>query len=299
MSGGSPATGQPVPAQLRAGAEALAAAGRASPRVDAELLLAHLLGIQRGRLLLADPLSATQQADYAELIRQRCAGVPLQHLTGSAPFRHLLLAVGPGVFVPRPETELLLDLAADRLAGAGTVLDLGAGSGAIALAVAQEYPAARVIAVERSTAALAWLRRNAEARAAAGDRPIEVVAGDLADPRLLAGSAGEVDVLLANPPYVPERIRDQLSVEVGHDPVEAVFGGPDGTSLLPALVATAARLLRPGGWLAFEHDDSHAGQLPGLLAGWRDVRGHQDLAGRPRFTSAVRADRPGAARSRA
>lgn len=284
---------QPVAVQLRAAAEALAAAGRPSPRVDAELLLAHLLGVERGQLPLAGPLSSGQRAGYAELVRQRAAGRPLQHLTGVAPFRHLVLAVGPGVFIPRPETELLLELAADRLAGAGTVLDLGAGSGALALAVANEYPAARVIAVERSETALAWLRRNAAERAAAGDRPIEVVAGDFTDPVLLSGLAGSVDLLLANPPYVPGRIRDQLSVEVGHDPAEAVFGGPDGTSLLAGLIATAARLLRPGGLLAFEHDDSHADQLAGLLSdGWRDVRGYRDLTDRPRFTSAVRTGRP-------
>jgi release factor glutamine methyltransferase len=284
---------QPVAVQLRAAADALTAAGLPSPRVDAELLLAHLLGIERGRLLLAGPLSSGQQAGYAELIRQRAAGRPLQHLTGVAPFRHLVLAVGPGVFIPRPETELLLELAADRLVAAGTVLDLGAGSGAIALAVAQEYPAARVIAVERSETALAWLRRNAAERAAAGDRPIEVLAGDLTDPALLSELAGAVNVLLANPPYVPGRIRDQLRADVGYDPAEAVFGGPDGTSLLPGLIATASRLLRPGGLLVFEHDDSHADRSAELLSdGWRDVRGHQDLAGRPRFTSAVRTGRP-------
>jgi release factor glutamine methyltransferase len=276
--------------QLRVATAALTAAGRDSARVDAELLLAHLLGRRRGQLLQAPALSSAQQADYAELVRRRCAGVPVQHLTGSAAFRHLELAVGPGVFIPRPETELLLDLAADRLATAGIVLDLGAGSGAIALAVAQEYRTARVIAVERSEPALDWLRTNAGNRAAAGDRPVEVVAGDLTDPALLPELAASVDVLLSNPPYVPERIRDTLAVEVGHDPAEAVYAGPDGLSVLPALVRTAARLLRPGGLLVFEHDESHAEATAGLLVdGWQDVRGHRDLTGRSRFTSAVRA----------
>ena len=141
--------------------------------MDAELLLAHLLGCEPRPAAAAGPLSPGQQAGYAELVRQRAAGEPLQHLTGVAPFRHLELAVGPGVFIPRPETELLLELAADRLAGAGTVLDLGAGSGAIALAVAHEYPAARVIAVERSdgrAGLAAAQRRRAGGRRRPSDR---------------------------------------------------------------------------------------------------------------------------------
>jgi release factor glutamine methyltransferase len=278
-----------VSAELRVATAALAAAGRPSARVDAELLLANLLGLNRGQLLLAADLSPAQRAGYAELIRRRCTGEPLQHLTGTAPFRHLELSVGPGVFIPRPETELLLDLAADRLAEARIVLDLGAGSGAIALAVAQEYPDARVVAVERSEPALAWLRRNAGLRAAAGDRPIEVVAGDLADPRLLPELTGAADVLLSNPPYVPERIRAELATEIAYDPAEAVFAGPDGLSLLPALLDTATRLLRAGGLLVIEHDESHAAELMARFTGaWRSVGGHRDLAGRPRFTSAVR-----------
>ncbi|HTZ45685.1 MAG TPA: peptide chain release factor N(5)-glutamine methyltransferase [Jatrophihabitans sp.] len=278
-----------VAGELRAATERLAAAGAGSPRVDAELLLAHLLGLSRGRLLLVTGLTDAQRAAYAELVGRRAAGVPLQHLTGRAPYRYLELAVGPGVFVPRPETELILELAAPELARAGRVVDLCAGSGAIALAVAQEFPQAAVWAVERSPDAAGWLRRNAAERAAAGDRPVEVVQADVADGRLLAGL--RVDVVLSNPPYVPATLRSRLAAEVGHDPDEAVFAGPDGLALMPALLATAARLLAPGGLLVLEHDASHGAALPALLAAagdWQEISGHPDLAGRPRFARAVR-----------
>ncbi len=282
----------PAADRLRAALDTLAAAGLPSPRVDAELLLASLLGRSRSQLLLVVELDDTEAAAFDELIRRRAAGEPVQHLTGSAPFRYLELAVGPGVFIPRPETELVLELAADRLPEASTVVDLCAGSGAIALATAQEYPSSRVIAVERSEPALRWLRLNAAARLAAGDRPIEIVAADIAEPGLLAELAGCVDVLLANPPYVPERSRPQLAADVGHDPSEAVFGGPDGLALMPALLSSAARLLRPGGRLVVEHDESHAASLPALLRAsgqWAAVVDRPDLAGRPRFVVADRA----------
>lgn len=280
----------PASAELRSAASVLATAGVASPRVDAELLLAHLLGRSRSRLLLVDQLSEAESAAFAELIRRRASGEPVQYLTGLAPFRRLELAVGAGVFIPRPETELILELAAAELTAASVVLDLCAGSGAIALSVAAEFGPSRVIAVERSEAALRWLRTNAEARADAGDRPIEVVEGDVSDPALLLELTGRVDVLLTNPPYVPERIRAELPVEVGHDPAEAVYAGPDGLSLMPTLFTAAARLLRPGGVLVLEHDPSQLAAVPALLAGpdWQDVTGHPDLTGRPRFTRASR-----------
>ncbi|MDT0259785.1 peptide chain release factor N(5)-glutamine methyltransferase [Jatrophihabitans lederbergiae] len=280
-----------VPAELRAAVEVLAATGAGSPRVDAELLLAHLLGRSRTQLLLAGGLDAGTAVRYRELVGQRAEGIPLQHLTGTAPFRHLELVVGPGVFIPRPETELVLELATAQLRVAGTVVDLCAGSGAIALAVAQEYPAARVVAVERSAAALEWLRRNATARAAAGDRPIEVVPADVTDPGLLAGLTGSVDVVLSNPPYVPERLRAELSVEVSHDPDEAVFAGEDGLALMPGLLRTAARLLRPGGLAVIEHDESQPKSMTRLLIegqSWHTVAAHTDLAGQARFATAHR-----------
>ncbi|WP_428963825.1 peptide chain release factor N(5)-glutamine methyltransferase [Micromonospora fluostatini] len=295
---------------MAAAARELAAAGVEPARVEAELLVAHVLDVPRGRLALADPLGPDQLARLRELVHRRAAREPLQHLTGRAAFRHLELAVGPGVFVPRPETELLAGWGVDRAraatatrpaaahqpAGAGggvagpLVVDLCSGSGAIALAVAQEVPTARVVAVERSPEALVWLRRNVAERAAAGDRPVEVVVGDVTDPDLLAGLAGTVDVLLCNPPYVPRAVAVPPEV-AGHDPDEAVFAGADGLAVIRPLVAVAARLLRPGGGLGVEHDDSHGRIVPDLFAAdgrFTAVGDHADLAGRPRYATASR-----------
>ncbi|MGN6609882.1 MAG: peptide chain release factor N(5)-glutamine methyltransferase [Jatrophihabitans sp.] len=273
---------------LREAAARLAAAGVGSPRVDAELLLAHVLGTPRGRLLLAGPVHPSVVVTFDRLVRRRAAREPLQHILGRAPFRHLELAVGPGVFVPRPETELLVDavLPALRTAAAPLVVDLCAGSGALALAVADEVPGARVLAVERPGPAVPWLERNA-----AGSR-VEVVVADVADPALLADLVGRADVVVSNPPYVP---RDTaVDPEVRRDPEVAVFGGADGLALVPAVAGAAARLLRPGGTFAMEHDDTHAETVPALLAGsgqWVDVADHRDLADRPRYVTAVRSPR--------
>jgi release factor glutamine methyltransferase len=216
--------------------------------------------------------------------------VPLQHLTGTAPFRHLELAVGPGVFVPRPETELIAGWVLDRIAGlaAPTVVDLGAGSGAIALSVANEHPGARVVAVERDAGAIEWTRHNAATRASAGDTPVEVLAGDMTDRALLRELDGTVDVVVSNPPYVPDGAR--LPREVAdHDPPLALWGGPDGLDVVRGLLVTAARLLRPGGWLGIEHADQQGSALPALVraaGGWTGVTDNADLAGRPRYTTA-------------
>ncbi len=272
-------------------ARVLAAAGIDAPRVEAELLAVHVLGVPRGRLALADGLTPDQLDRYDALVARRADREPLQHLTGSAAFRHLELAVGPGVFVPRPETELLAGWGVDQArAGGPLVVDLCSGSGAIALAVAQEAPAARVVAVERSPAALAWLRRNAADRAAAGDRPVEVVAADVTDPGLLSDLEGRVDVLLCNPPYVPRAVEVPPEV-AAHDPDEAVFGGADGLDVIRPVLARAARLLRPGGVLGVEHDDTHGAAVPALLVAdgrYEAVEEHRDLAGRPRFATARR-----------
>jgi len=276
----------PVATAVAAAARTLAAAGVASPRADAELLAAHVLGVGRGGLALAGGFTPAQQQRYAQLVDRRAERIPLQHLTGTVGFGRLELAVGPGAFVPRPETELLAQWAVAT--GGALVVDLASGTGALALAIAHELPAARVVAVERSGAALRWLRRNAAARAAAGDRAVTVVAGDVADPALLAGLAGAVDLVVGNPPYVPAGTPVPPEV-ADHDPPEAVFAGPDGLAVIRPMLDRAAALLRPGGWLGLEHDVSHAAVLPGLLRPrFTRIAVHPDLAGRPRYATGQR-----------
>ena len=266
----------------------LSSAGVPSARADAELLAAHVLGVPRGRIALAQfpPGGLTR---YETLVAERARRVPLQHLTGSAPFRYLEFAVGPGVFVPRPETELLVSWGLPFVEGRpATVVDLCSGSGAIALSVAHEAPTTRGYAVERSPEALRWLRRNAEDRAAAGDPPIIVVEGDVADPAVLAELDGRVDLVLCNPPYVPDATAVEPEV-AEHDPAAAVFGGPDGLAVIRVAVERAARLLVPGGRLGIEHDDTHGEAVPALLAAdgrYDEIEDHRDLVGHPRFATA-------------
>jgi release factor glutamine methyltransferase len=270
----------------------LADAGVESPRVDAELLLAHVLGVSRGRLLTLDDVTQPDRDRFGELVDQRADRVPLQHLTGRAAFRHLELAVGPGVFVPRPETEQLTGWALERLAGIDgpIVVDLGSGSGAIALSIAHEHPGARVTAVERDPGAVAWTRHNAVTRVAAGDTAVGVVQGDMTDPALLSELDGRVTVVVSNPPYVPDGA--VLPREVAdHDPPLALWGGPDGLDVVRGMLTVAARLLHPGGWLGIEHADQQGVALPAVVrahGGFTDIEDHPDLAGRPRFTTARR-----------
>jgi release factor glutamine methyltransferase len=284
-----------VRALLAGAARRLADAGVESPRVDAELLLAHVLGVARTALLTRDDVDDAAADRFAALLDQRAERVPLQHLTGRAPFRHLELAVGPGVFVPRPETEQLVEWALAQLAGVDepVVVDLGAGSGAIALSLACEHPGARVTAVERDPQAAEWTRHNAALRAAAGDRPVTVLTGDMTDPALLRDLDGTVDLVVSNPPYVPDGARVPREV-ADHDPPLALWGGPDGLDVVRGLLTTAARLLRPGGGLGIEHADQQGSALPALVRGtgdFTDVADHPDLAGRPRFTTARRSAR--------
>lgn len=266
-------------------------AGIASPRVDAELLAAAVLGVPRGRLVLAEA-DRGQRAAYERLVARRAAGVPVQHLTGTAPFRYLELAVGPGVFVPRPETELLVDAGRALLDTASpVVVDLCAGSGALGLSAASEIPGATVHLVEADPDALVYLRRNAAAVGGA----VEVVEGDVTAPDLLPGLTGAVDLVLANPPYVPAGTALPADV-AGVDPDRALYGGPDGLAVIRPMLGTVARLLRPGGGLAVEYDDTHGTAVPALLRAdgrFTDVTPHRDLAGRPRYSTARRSGKTG------
>jgi release factor glutamine methyltransferase len=252
-----------------------------------------VLGLSRVALITLGDVDDDAARRFTALVEQRADRVPLQHLTGRAPFRHLELAVGPGVFVPRPETELLAGWVLEQVAGipSPVVVDLGAGSGALALSVAHEHPGARVTAVERDSGAIEWTRHNAAARAAAGDARVEVLAGDMTDPRLLTALDGTVDVVVSNPPYVPDGAVVPREV-ADHDPPLAPWGGPDGLDVVRGLRVTAARLLKPGGALGIEHADQQGAALPALVrsaGGWTDVADHRDLAGRPRYTTARRA----------
>jgi release factor glutamine methyltransferase len=263
----------------------LASAGIDTPRVDAELLLSHVIGVPRSRLLMIDTVHPSAVVALDRLLKRRAGREPLQHLVGRAPFRHIQVAVGQGVFVPRPETELLVDavLPVLRAVAEPVAVDLCSGSGALALAIADEVPAARVIAVEVDSDAGNWLTRNAKRTR------VEVRIGDVADADVVHDLAGQVHAVVCNPPYVPTGTN--VADEVRFDPEHAVFAGPDGLSLMPDVVARAAELLRSGGVLALEHDDSHERAVRELLSadgGWRDIADHRDLAGRPRYATAVR-----------
>jgi release factor glutamine methyltransferase len=269
---------------LREAERRLAAAGVASPQHDAAELLAHVLGTTRGALALRESVDDDQAERFEDLVARRSRREPLQHLTGTAAFRFVELAVGPGVFVPRPETELLAGWAVARATAleAPVVVDLCTGSGAIAASLAQEVPGAQVHAVELDAGAHAWAERNL---AGTG---VDLRLGDMADafPEL----DGTVDVIACNPPYIPLEAFESVAPEArDHDPSLALWSGDDGLDALRVLEGTAARLLRPGGWVGAEHADVQGDSAPAVftVAGrWREVRDHTDLAGRARYTTA-------------
>jgi len=248
-------------------------AGVPSPQHDARALLAH---------------SESTHADFDELVRRRAQRIPLQHLLGTAAFRYLELQVGPGVFVPRPETEVLVDavLAEIRDSDAPVVVDLCAGPGTIGYAVAHEHPGAVVHLVEQDPGAFGWLQRN---RPEANPR-VHLHLADAAE--ALGDLDGTVDVVASNPPYVAEDERELVDPEVReHDPEVALFAGADGLDVIRIVERRAAALLKPGGFLAVEHSDRQGESVPALLrdAGWTEVADHEDLTRRPRFTTARKA----------
>ena len=303
----------------------IAGGGVEDPRTDAELILGHVLGVSRGRVqalaILGEPVGAEAAARARFLAGERASRIPLQHLTGRAPFRSLELSVGPGVFVPRPETEGVAQFAIDALLAAPDpepiALDLCTGSGAIALALAREVPTSRVWAVEKSPEALAWAARNV---AEWGDERVTLVPGDV---RELAGSvaaqdrageeelnpgavpgsapgsgslgavralAGRFHVLVSNPPYVPSGMIPRDPEVRDHDPELALFSGEDGLDLIRVISRAGLALVRPGGALVLEHAEGQGRAIRELLGrdGWRAAATHPDLTGRDRATTAVR-----------
>jgi len=275
----------PLRSAIDSASALLAEAGIDSARCDAEQLAAHLAGTDRGRLRLLGPPDEEFYARYRDVVAARSRRVPLQHLTGTAAFGPVTLHVGPGVFVPRPETEAILAWAtAQRLAGRPVIVDLCTGSGALAVALAGQWPAARVIGIDDSDAALDYAHRNADGTA------VELVRADVTEAGLLPELDGGVDLIVANPPYVPDDAVLEPEV-VQHDPHHAVFGGPDGMAVIAPVVRLAGRWLRPGGLFAVEHDDTTSSLTVELIQStgiFDDVRPRRDLAGRPRFVTARR-----------
>jgi release factor glutamine methyltransferase len=259
-------------------------AGVASPEHDAAELLAHVLGTTRSRLPLVDAVPADRAAAYDALVARRASRQPLQHLTGLTHFRHVELEVGPGVFVPRPETELLAGWAIEQalLVESPVVVDLCTGSGAVAKAIADEVPGARVHAVELDEPAHAWAERNL---AGTG---VDLRRGDMAD--AFGDLAGTVDVVVCNPPYIPLDAWESVAAEArDHDPHLALFSGDDGLDAMRVLERRAALLLRPGGVVGAEHADLQGESAPAVFTAagrWTEVRDHEDLAGRARFLTA-------------
>lgn len=263
-------------------------AGERIPVAEARILLAHVLGVELNRLLLAPDPSATQAARFAELVAARRSGTPVQYLTGRAPFRTVEVAVGRGVFIPRPETEVMtgwaLRLLRESREAHPRVVELGAGSGAISLALATELPGLDQYAVELSDVAYSYAARNL---AGTG---VELRHGDMAD--AFADLDATADLVIANPPYIPLEVYASIPAEVrDHEPTLALFSGDDGLDAIRVVAATAARLLRTGGWVACEHADAQGESAPQVFVERGDfdqVRDLPDLNGRPRFVTARR-----------
>lgn len=278
---------------LRRAVARLADAGVPDPDVDAELLLAFVLGIGRGGVQAAavrgDALRETDAERLDALVARRATREPLQHITGTAPFRHLELHVGPGVFVPRPETEMVAQLAIDALTAAASpspiAVDLGTGSGAIALAMATEVPHARVFAAENSVDAFVWTKENF-ARIGADNARLAFIDLEHAFPEL----DGTVSVVASNPPYVPDAAVPRDPEVRFFDPPAALYGGADGLDVVRVLSGVGLRLAHPGGTIVIEHGEWQGEAIRDILTadGWRAASTHPDLTMRDRATTALR-----------
>lgn len=267
-------------------AERLNAAGFPSPLADARILMAAVLETNPGHIMLTDTITPDQLEQFEAHLERRLIGEPIQYITGTAYFRYEELEVGEGVFIPRPESELLVEhslrFLSSRDKSQRRVVELCAGSGAISRSIARELAVPEQWAVELSDDALPYLRRNLQ------DTAVEVVHEDMAT--ALADLDGTLDLVVVNPPYVPLPLRHLLPDDVAYDPAGAVFAGQDGLEALVVVADVAARLLRPGGKLVTEHDESHQDEVLALLEGreFVNVTGHRDLAGRPRVVTADR-----------
>ena len=277
-----------------------------SPQVDAEILLAYVLGVERNQLTSVNQISGEQLFEFENLVARRANRVPLQHLTGIAYFRHLELAVGPGVFVPRPETELLVEAAIKHLktvSSSRIAIDLCAGSGAIALSLALEVPGTTVHAVELSDDAFKWLTHNVVDHAEkleAVESHVIVHHGNAGDQSLLSELFNQVDALVSNPPYIPSEMIPRDPEARDHDPAIALFSGADGLDVAREVVVVAAELLKPGGFVGMEHADVQGESMPALFAAmpntWTNVKDNLDYNKLPRFTTAVRSTEVGVGR---
>jgi release factor glutamine methyltransferase len=272
---------------LSRGSQLLASAGIDSAEVDAQLLAAHVLGISRGELqaqLFLDT-EISQTDSLLELFQKRSERIPLQHLTGVAYFRNLTLEVGPGVFIPRPETEGVVELAIKAMPEGGIAVDLCTGSGAIAISIATEVPNSRVYAWELNPDSETYIRKNLRGN-------VELVMGDITvEHELFDELAGTVDVVISNPPYIPTwAVPKDLEVQL-HDPALALYGGDDGLDIIRVVSRRAMQLLKPGGFLVVEHADTQGNLVADLFQtdGWENVQIHQDLTNRDRSVSATKA----------
>ena len=282
---------------LHEASELLATAGIDSAHVDAALLLASVMDVERSALSPFANIPLDEESTFRQLINQRAQRIPLQHLTGEAHFRHITLEVGAGVFIPRPETELLVEEGINALCqldGERIAVDLCAGSGAIALSLATGVPHTTVYAVEKSPDAFKWLTHNVEkhqVQLASISSQVRCIQGDATDVEILSELAGNVDVVLSNPPYIPDEMIPREPEARDHDPAMALFGGPDGLDVARGVAHVAQQLLKSGGLFGMEHADVQGQSVPALLAeslAWSTIEDHVDYNKLPRFTTALR-----------